>query len=54
MRKKKNNVRTRARGNRTMYAPSTPAMAPLAPICGAPDDGETSVCAYVAMSPHSR
>ena len=37
-------VSTRARGKSHAYAPSTPAMAPLAPMVGAVDPGSISAC----------
>ena len=50
-------VRTRARGKKTMYAPMTPAMAPLAPtmgMSGSPWARDSSVCAAAAAMPLAR
>ena len=51
-------VRTRALGNRTRYAPRTPATAPLAPIIGIPmSSGQitsvTTACPIAAITPHT-
>jgi hypothetical protein len=54
--KKKNGTRlhTRARGNITRYAPSTPAIAPDAPISGCRESGSESAKPYAATIPATR
>ena len=47
-------VITLALGNRTIYAPNTPAMAPLAPMLGISDPGNTAVCVRAATVPAAR
>ncbi len=47
-------VVTRARGKRRMYAPSTPAMAPDAPIDGTAEVGFAMAWASVAANPQAR
>lgn len=50
----KNQVSTRARGYKMKYAPSTPAIAPLAPTVGTVECGFTATCVAIASSPHNR
>ncbi len=42
---------TRARGKRMMYVPSTPDIAPEAPIAGTVELGSEAICARVAAAP---
>ena len=45
------NVNTRARGNNNRYAPSTPEIAPLAPMMGYGESGLDRACAKIAAMP---
>jgi len=51
---KKAIVSTRALGNSTRYAPSTPAMAPLAPTVGYTEEALRVTWIRPAIAPHSR
>ena len=53
-RKRSRKTTTRFRGNSTMYAPSTAAMAPDAPRLGTTEFGSTTICAKLAMIPATR
>ena len=53
-RNRRRKTTTRFRGNRTMYAPSTPAMAPEAPRLGIGDVGSTRIWARLATIPATR
>jgi hypothetical protein len=54
MRPKKTRVTTRAEGNRNIYAPRTPEMAPLAPTIGSMESGPLRAKAYAAIIPENR
>jgi hypothetical protein len=54
MMKKKTQVKIGARGNMSMYAPKTPAIAPDAPTSGTAEPGKTNDCAYAAATPHNK
>jgi hypothetical protein len=47
-------VRILALGKARMYAPSIPAIAPLAPIMGTSDPGADIMCAILPIIPTSR